>query len=394
MRLDSNLQRVVITIGCALFLGGAAQSPRTPPEPKTGVGWLEKLQRDRLLLERQWAAEARDTKTVDAIDVVLKDPLKWQQARADLLAKVTGGAKSLAQLELPTKYEDPMAYAVLRNAASVIEAGNARKVFDVRPLFGTSTGGTFHALTRLVCPSDYVIVFHRQLFSLAHLFTSLFLAADGRSMFMRPDLIASVQNGLLAYLLEGNVDNVQVPRLTGKRQSQDGFMMTVITGFVVSHEYGHIIGKHFKPCDAKDGPEIGGDLRFDQAKEYSADATAFLQMLEWAKKDGYDPVDVFLAVDWQFAFNELLDRAGAVMTTGSEETVPESPWSDSSHPYTRFRREYLLTLATKLFPKDEERLNTARQMTSNLRYEMWQAARFRVFDEWNKKKVINSTVRR
>jgi hypothetical protein len=395
MHLDPNLQRVATTLVCALLLSAASSRPQQKaPEPTTGVGWLEKLQRDRLLLERQWAAEARDRKTADAIDVILKDPLKWQQARADLLA-TRSSPKSLKQLALPTKYEDPIAYAELQAAASVIQAGNVSKFFDVHPLYGTSTGGTFHASTTLVCPSsDYVILFHRQLFSLTDFFSTLFLAAEGRPIVLRPDLIALVQNGLLAYLVDGDVADAQVPRLTAKAEAQANFLRTVITGFVVSHEYGHIVGKHFPACGAQDRAAVGRDLRFDQAQEYSADATAFVQMMEWAKEKQLDPVDVFLAVDWQFAFNELLDRSGSVMTTGNEEAVPNSPWSDSSHPYTRFRREFLLTLASKLLPGDEERLNTARQMANSLRYEMWQASRFRVLDEWNKKKNISPSVRR
>ena len=396
MRLNHKIERVVTTLGCALLLSAASSRPqRTPAEPTTGVGWLEQTQRDRLLLEKQWAAETRDRRTADAIDVILKDPLKWQQARADLLATLTSSPKSLKQLDLPTKYEDPIVYATLQRAVSVIQAGNVRKFFNVHPLYGTSTGGTFHASTILVCPSsEYVILFHRQLFSLAQFFTTVFPAADGGPIFLRPDLIALVQNGLLAYLLEGDLANAQVPRLTGAAESQAGFMLTVIEGFIVSHEYAHIIGKHFKACDAKDGRAVGGDLRYDQSQEYSADATAFMQMLEWAKENQLDPVDVFLAVDWQFAFHEFLERAGAVLTTGSEEAVPDGPWSDSSHPYTRYRREYLFTLASKLLPKNEERLNSARRITSNLRYEMWQASRFRVFDERNNKKVISPRVRR
>ena len=396
MRLSRRLRPVLVTFTCALVLGAASSPPqRAVSEPTSGAGWLELRQRERLLQEKQWAEELRDRKTADAIDAILKDPLKWQQARADLLATLTGRQTSLKELNLPTRYEDPIAYTILKRATAVVQAGNVPKFFNVNPLYGTSTGGTFHALTKLVCPSsDYVILFHRQLFSLARFFTTMFLAADGRSIVLRPDLIALVQNGLLAYLLEGDIDNVQVPILTDDAQRRAGFMLTVIEGFVVAHEHAHITGRHFTPCGVNANRAVGADLRYEQSQEYSADGLAFTQMLEWAAEKQLNPVNVFLAVDWQFAVLELLERAGAVLTTGSEEPVPDSPWSDTTHPYIRYRRAYLLTLASKLLPKEADALNNASRIASDLRYEMWKASMFKVLEQRQNTRVISPSVRR
>lgn len=263
---------------------------------------------------------------------------------------------------VPSRYEDPLRYRMIRKRAEQIESAAIAHGMDPRdrPLLGTLPTGQVNAVTYLVPGSrDHVVLLERELFTFALLLSKVVCctfpaesSASGRTTFFtgpaavrrrieeHPELLARFTEVLLAYALTGRPTFAR-PYLPERAHQHLALVLrTSMELFVLGHEYGHVLAGHLSqvsrttPCRAR--LHDVDALEYSWKQEYEADAIGCRLAYSAMRDLGYDSALSFWGADSFFSGMDVMDRATSLLLHGDEERQ-----TLSSHPPSGHRRERL-----------------------------------------------------
>lgn len=194
----------------------------------------------------------------------IKKPEKLENLRAGLIEFMKS---ELENIELPTKYEDPITYILISKLAKRIEesADDLSIAIPYRPIIGTLPTGRVNAMAIAVPSSDeFIIVFESGLFYFALLLSkaltmsipfkgtqekkltfSYDIAEVTKKIDANPEILNRFIQVLFAYLLEGRPSAAPPYILEEPYMNLAEILIDSMELFVMGHEYEHIINNHF-----------------------------------------------------------------------------------------------------------------------------------------------------
>lgn len=263
---------------------------------------------------------------------------------------------------MPSRYEDPLRYRMIRTRAEQIESAATAHGMEIseRPLLGTLPTGQVNAMTYLVPGSRYhVVVFERDLFTFALLLSKAICCAfpvepsvTERTTFVtslgpvrqrieeHPELVERFTELVLAYALTGR-PTPATPYLPGRAHQHLALVLrTSLELFILGHEYGHVLAGHLsqvsRTAPSRARLDDVGALEYSWRQEYEADAIGCRLAHSAMKGLGYDSALSFWGADSFFSGMDVMDRATSLLLHGDEERH-----TLSSHPPSEQRRERL-----------------------------------------------------
>jgi hypothetical protein len=263
---------------------------------------------------------------------------------------------------VPSRYEDPLRYQMIRKRAEQIESAATTHGMELsdRPLLGTLPTGQVNAVTYLVPGSrDHVVLFERELFTFALLLSKavcctfpLEPSASGKTTFAtgpapvrrrieeHPELIERFTEFVLAYALTGR-PTLAKPYLPERAHQHLALVLrTSLELFVLGHEYGHVLARHLSQVSRTAPSRAQLDdvdaLEYSWQQEYEADAIGCRLAHSAMKSLGHDSALSFWGADSFFSGMDVMDRATSLLLHGDEERQ-----TLSSHPPSELRRERL-----------------------------------------------------
>jgi hypothetical protein len=262
----------------------------------------------------------------------------------------------VSKMEAPTRFEDPVRYSIILNLKTEIEevAKDLSIPIPTELVVGTLPSGRVNAMAIKVPSSDdFVVLFESELFTFANLLSKVVAKAmpftgveKGMLRFStdldRPldsDVLRRFQEVLFAYLLHGRPSAAPPYIIDGPYIGLAGYLRHSMELFVLGHEYGHIIGKHFS-TDQKTSFFLGGaevnEIVYNWQQELEADALGTQLMLKAMLKRGMDLSLSFWGADFFFSCIEIVERGISIIRTGEENDRPLT-----SHPPPEVRRDAL-----------------------------------------------------
>jgi len=265
--------------------------------------------------------------------------------------------------EVPTRFEDPTRYGVFMKCAQMIE--EAARILSLppienRPLIGTLPTGLPNAMVIFVPPGEeYLIVLDPYVFDFSHRLSSIAARSlpcvdmkegkAGYSLSVRdvkkniaktPVIARHFRELLLAYLFDESPGDV--PRYVPEAPyaSLASHLLSSMCLFVIGHEYGHLIGRHFSTDKTTLLPLLGENVEgvnFKWAQEVEADAFGLQLTLVALEKQGADLTMSYFGADYFLSCIEILERSISVVRTGKVKKGYLSP----SHPPLQVRRDLL-----------------------------------------------------
>lgn len=256
---------------------------------------------------------------------------------------------------VPTPYEDPLRYSLLRRHARDIEVAAMEKGMELgnRPLFGTLPTGQVNGATYLVPgTTEHVVVLEKELFTFALLLSKAIcctLPLDAgtraatfatdvddikRRIEQQPELAERFTELILAYTITGRPSTARPYWPERPYQTLAGVLRRSIELFVLGHEYGHVVAGHLleMPATSEDATAIAYSWR----QEYAADEIGIMLCLRVMDEFGCDTAMSFWGADGYFSGIDIMDRATSLLLHGYEERQKLS-----SHPPSQERREHL-----------------------------------------------------
>ncbi|MFE4257288.1 hypothetical protein [Streptomyces sp. NPDC056883] len=357
--------------------------------------FLEGLQKDIYASVGRSAPQIEELLSVDAIEKVviplyreagITDPQRIEQLISEQKDELARG--------LPTRYEDPLRYAIIKDLASRIQ--NAVLGLSMHlpsmPVVGTVPTGEVNAITvKVPGSSQYVVLIQDQLFNYALLFSKVVARAfpggdinsDGFQQFSADtsDIIANLEASpvitqrfrelIVGYLIDGNPGQapqyiLQQPHMGLAESLYDSMEL-----FVMGHEYAHIITGHLDSTD-RYATEFGGGevevLTRSWAQEYEADGLGLLLMVKAKAEEGFDLSMSFWGADLFFNCADIVERGISVIETGEEGEARLG-----SHPPPGRRRQMIrAALQRDLGPESEPPIQLADAVDTITKY-LWES---------------------
>jgi hypothetical protein len=288
-----------------------------------------------------------------------------------------------------TRFEDPLWASLLDDLMAMIEGAAAKVGIPVteRPLIGTLPLGQLNAMAlRVPSSDDHVIVFQAGVFGFFNLMTKAVAACfpaqradDGRLSFSTD--IERVREGLArddtpatrffdflaAYIVVGHPHAAQQYVLTAPALHLANLWREAGELFVLGHEYGHIVGRHFeqlKPGDQQPlGPTEVEPLPLDWRMEFEADQYGtVLALSAMSAQRKINPTLSFAAIGLVFSVMQVVEKALGVMTG---DAVPPHTKRDS-HPPFADRLGVLVASLKRLLRDDDETYAGAVELASTV----------------------------
>jgi hypothetical protein len=272
------------------------------------------------------------------------------------------------QLNLPTQYESPFNYAILRALVEQIEAAarDFSYILPARPVFGSLPSDQINARAIAVPSSEeYLVVFEQELFIFAMRLSKVvaraipFEEVKGGSYVFRllkteaeiakhlsenPVVLQRFRDALTPYLIEDKLLRSGIQ--SALRYSVDQpygqaakVLLDAMELFILGHEYGHLIKHHFSQGTRTAsllGEQSVEELIYNLEQEIEADLLGLQLMLRAMQKRKIDITLSFWGADFFFCSIEVIARAVALRRTGDENAL-----SWGSHPPPHVRRELL-----------------------------------------------------
>jgi hypothetical protein len=340
---------------------------------------LERLQereyaRIGTLAERLQGASSADQNIENKI---LEEVLK---ARAAFIApgETDELRKSLIEhvraIQVPTKFEDPLQYSMMRSAADQIEraVSDLKFLLPVHPQIGTLPTGQVNAKAIMLPDSnEYLILFESELLTFVLLLSKVVARAtpfkrsnsSGRLAFStakddwvrtlreQPEILFRFQEVMLAYLLVGRPSAATQYVLEEPYGSLAMNLRRSMVLFVLGHEYGHIIDGHFSrlrvsSVDAEDNRRQ--IVLQNWRREFEADVKGLDLMATAMQTDGVDITLSYSGADFFFSCLEIVEQGIAILRTGK---IIKYAASDS-HPTAWMRREKLRKAVNNSLPPE------------------------------------------
>jgi len=299
----------------------------------------------------------------------IKKPEELKNLRAGLIKLMKS---ELENIELPTKYEDPITYILISKLAKRIEesADDLSIPIAYRPIIGTLPTGRVNAMAIAVPSSDeFIIVFESGLFIFALLLSkalnmsipfkgtqenkltfSYDIAEVTKKIDANPEIVNRFRQVLFAYLLEGRPSAAPQYILEEPYMNMAEILIDSMELFVMGHEYGHIINNHFldkKTITSSLGNENVNEIILDWKQELEADAIGIKLMIHAMQKNGMDLALSYWGADFFFSCHEIIERSISILHTGKEENI-----IIDSHPPVHLRRQNLRNILTSSLPED------------------------------------------
>ena len=263
---------------------------------------------------------------------------------------------SKMKMEVPTRFENPMNYLIISNLKTQIEeaAKDLSVPIPTELVVGTLPTGRVNAMTINVPSSDdFVVLFESELFTFANLLSKVVVKAmpftgikNGMLTFStdldRPldsDVLRRFQEVIFAYLLLGRPSAAPPYIIEGPYIFLAGYLRDSMELFVLGHEYGHIIKRHFSTGQKTSfflGGEEVNEIVYNWQQELEADALGMQLMLHAMLKRGMDLSLSFWGADFFFSCIDIVERGISIIRTGEEDDRPLT-----SHPPPEVRRDAL-----------------------------------------------------
>ena len=266
------------------------------------------------------------------------------------------------QMKFPTVYEEPLIYLVLTEISRKIE--DAIKEFSreiptfpplpTSPLLGTLNSGRVNAM--LFCDrNEYLIIFQRELFHFANLFSKIVVTAMPikedekgyiklsvnqsdwqKNIAENTDILDRFQDVLFAYLFRGAPGRARAYLVPPYYGDIAAIMVDAMERFVMGHEYGHILFRHFPECDTERGFDERGikEVDYNHDHEIIADKIGVHLMVKSILEDNYDIAISLAGVDLFLYCIELVERSISVVRHGHPDDRPRR-----THPPPDKRRQ-------------------------------------------------------
>jgi hypothetical protein len=273
---------------------------------------------------------------------------------------------------VPTPYEDPATYSILRRLVESIEQACMISGITLhnRPVFGTLQSGQINALTVKV-PGDgsHIVLLERQMMRFVwFLCKSLTVAIDpnvlsqsSSSVDFVGDLPERLQqdssavdefvNVLLTYVITGcpaGSDTLPPP----SKEPWLIMLLTAVEMFIIGHEYGHVEAGHLN--DVSYCRRILGACEVDEAaylwsQEFEADLVGSAISIHTLHKVHRMPLGLaFCGSDIFFNALDRMDCAISILATGKEGIIRAA-----SHPPALSRRDKLRSnISRVMYGKD------------------------------------------
>jgi hypothetical protein len=306
--------------------------------------------------------------------------------------------KALGEIRLPTPYEDPFSYQVIRIAATQIDAAvkEFQKADSSLPdkaltvpeiVFGTLPTGEVDASTELVNPRDdqsqhvYLVIFETGFFKFAQAFSDIVARAiptskDGKFQVMdlnrtavekhldvHPEIVADFEALMRAYLIQGGPyvsATYRTPELPEPYATLSGFLYRSALVFALGHEYGHVM---FSENDLT----VNTRLPMGWSEEYFADGWGVTLSMLTAGRNTNLEMTIFGARFFLSCF-DMIERGISVVSTGQD-----SYRAKTRHPPAEKRKEkiprYVLSTLRRLWniePDSPEKFDRMLGSTANI----------------------------
>jgi hypothetical protein len=265
--------------------------------------------------------------------------------------------------EIPTRYENPFNYRILRglqteieNTLAAMHAGGMLKSVLPKVVVGTLPTGEVNARAILVPSSEYfLVVFDSQMFNFVNLLSKALSLAipprevDGKiirsmrpedilqAIGENPDAAERLKEVMSMYLTIGTPEGAAPYTLEERYQEMAGLLRDGMELFAVGHEYGHIASGHFTPQSPIHDTEISGtpvsEYLGDWDQEFQADRFAAQVSSLALQTRGVHRFQSFIGSDFFFASTMLVERGLNVLNNGCDEPFRLSDTEQrTSHP--------------------------------------------------------------
>lgn len=297
---------------------------------------------------------------------------------------------TLAAPDLPSPYENPTTYGTLMRLEQEIRAAalEFKHAIDIKTVLGTMPSGQVNAMAIwLPGSSEYLVLFEAGLFTFAMLMSKAIVQAfpltkreNGWTSFstipaeVEAHLATNAvpaqrfQEAVLAYLLEANPGRAPRYLLPEVYIQPYWHLLHSMELFVMGHEYGHIIGKHFGDgasaharSDHTQRPDSDAlrdhaVIRRNYEKEFEADLKGGSLAIRAMQSHKADVALSFWGADLFFSCLDVVERGLGILRDGREPTMPRSldEVTSRTHPPTILRREGLRMALAKNFPAEPE----------------------------------------
>ena len=283
--------------------------------------------------------------------------------------------KTLKNLNLPTQYEDPLAYFIISKLTKEIELTINELQFHlpIHPLFGTIPSGRINAMTILVRRSkEFIILFERQLFRFAdemskimahvipfegEIYKHLKFAVSKKELdrvekylSQHPEIEHQFKEVVTAYLIKGDPNTIEPTLARWPSWTMAGILTNSAELFILGHEYGHILCGHFdhsKVVQSFIGQEQVVQVVPQWDQEHEADMKGLELMIRAQQRKRINSVISFWGADFFFGCIDILERGISLIETGDEGNRRLN-----DHPPSGLRREVIRQGLKDSLPED------------------------------------------
>jgi len=300
--------------------------------------------------------------------------------------------KIYSDVKLPTKYENPGFYIVMKDLVRDLEKGmksirfskgetelKLNEIFPnvSKPLFGTMPTGNVNALSRYFDQSDeYLVIFDDELFMYCNLISKVIARAmpvtnkekKAISFSNQPEDIKKTieQNKIIlerfkdlvvSYLMKGRPSRAKQYHLENPYGYLSDNLRDGMETFVLAHEYGHIFLGHLNNTETTAtalAEENAKKIIFSWNQELEADTFAITMTLAAMQNKGWDIPLSYWGGELLFSSFEIIEKSLAILKYGHDDFY----WSGGvkggsvgTHPPGETRRKNLREFMLKKFDK-------------------------------------------
>ena len=263
----------------------------------------------------------------------------------------------IMSMKLPTKFENRIDYAIIKNLAEDIEKTvheieltgdvmkDIKKLKDLNlnittPFFGTLPSGNVNALT-CFCDDGYLIIFESDIFYFCNMLSKIIVSSlpikndNGRiSLNLNEDaIIERLENNsiilkhfvelVIGYVIGGSPRTAPHYLADGPYSSFASVMTQAMERFVMGHEYSHILLQHQPMSNGKIGLIDIKDMYykiFSWPQEYTADYLGLQLMFHSMNRYGNTNIEInYGSVEAFFSGLEIMKRSIAILQRGNDD---------------------------------------------------------------------------
>ena len=329
----------------------------------------------RILQEREYARlgmKAQDYRGFPRLDAdrLARAFVKRQRPRSPLEESLPHDAThrylsgiNLTLTDLPTRFENPFAYAIMAHATNEIES-SAERIFgwkyNVKPTMGSLPLGRVNASAiRIPFTEQYIIVFQENLFTFVSLCAKVVAAAIPSDGSVEPatfsyalheidERISSNQmistrftELLTSYLLEGRPHASGQYALVEPNRTYSEILIQATELFALGHEHAHAIKGHLTQTmrEASSESAVVDEIPFSWEQEFEADQVGVMLGIASMKHMGYDTAFGYSGADFFCSAMDIVEQAAGIFRPNTL-----CPFRNPSHPPWAQRRAHIRQL--------------------------------------------------